>query len=65
MSKNIKAQVEQRLEAEAKARAAKAKPTEVKRLEISDDELVGYLNENRVGDAKLYCRLHRNSIVYV
>ena len=65
MSKNIKAQVEQRLEAEAKARAAKSKPSEVKKLEISDDELVGYLNENRVGDAKLYCRLHRNSIVYV
>ena len=54
MNKNIKAQVEQRLEAEAKARAAKLKPSEIKKLEISNDELVGYLNENRVVDAKLW-----------
>ena len=61
----IKEQVEQRRKAEAKVRAAKAKSVAVMKLEISDDELQGYINENRVGDAKLYCRLHRGSVVYV
>ncbi len=60
--------VEQRRHTEAEARAAKllnAKPAAIEKLEISDDELQGYINENRVGDAKLYCRLHRGSVVYV
>ncbi len=51
--------------AEARARASETKPSAIKPLEISDDELLGFLNENRVGDAKLYSRLHRNFIVYV
>lgn len=62
---DIKDQVEQRRKAEAEARAAKAKPVAVTKLEISDDDLQGYLNENRVGDAKLYCRLHRGTVIYV
>ncbi|WP_297849641.1 phage/plasmid primase, P4 family [uncultured Desulfovibrio sp.] len=60
--------VEQRRHTEAEARAAKllnAKPAAIEKLEISDDELQGYINENRVGDAKLYCRLHRGTVVYV
>ena len=60
--KNIRGQVEQRRKAEAEAQAAKlskAKPATIEKLAISDDELQGYINENRVGDAKLYCRLHR------
>ena len=60
--------MEQRRHTEAEARAAKllnAKPAAIEKLEISDDELQGYINENRVGDAKLYCRLHRGTVVYV
>ncbi len=60
--------VEQRRKAEAEARAAKlskVKPATIEKLEVSDDELQGYINENRVGDAKLYCRLHRGTVVYV
>lgn len=66
--KTIREQVEQRRRAEAEARAAKPsknKPVTTEQLAISDDELQGYINENRVGDAKLYCRLHRGSVVYV
>ncbi len=66
--KNIRGQVEQRRKAEAEARAAKLsknKPATVEKLEVSDDELQGYINENRVGDAKLYWRLHRGTVVYV
>ena len=66
--KTIREQVEQRRMAEAEARAAKPsknKPVTTEQLAISDDELQGYINENRVGDAKLYCRLHRGSVVYV
>lgn len=62
---NIKGKVERRRKAETEARAAKAKPVAVTKLEISDDQLLGYLNENRVGDAKLYSRLHRGTVVYV
>lgn len=63
--KDIKSKVESRRKAETEARAAKAKPVAVKQLEISDEHLLGYLNENRVGDAKLYCRLHRDTVIYV
>lgn len=66
--KTIREQVEQRRRAEAEARAAKPsknKPVTTEQLAISDDELQGYINENRVGDAKLYCRLHRGTVVYV
>ncbi len=62
---DIKRQVELRRKAEAEVRTAKAKPVTVTKLEISDDELQGYINENRVGDAKLYCRLHRGTVVHV
>ena len=62
----MRAKVEARRKAEAEGAAAqKSKPVAVAKLEISDDELQGYLNENRVGDAKLYCRLHRGAVVYV
>lgn len=62
----IKAKVEARRKQEAAARAEKVrKAVEVAKIEISDNDLLGYLNENRVGDAKLYSRLHRGAVVYV
>ena len=59
--------VEARRRAEANAKAAQVvkKSLEEKKAEISDSDLIGYLNENRVGDAKLYCRLFRGSVVFV
>lgn len=33
--------------------------------EITDDDIEGYLNENRVGDAKLFARLYRDKFVFV
>ena len=61
-----KAKVEERRKQEAAARAAKVrKAVEVAKIELSDNDLLGYLNENRVGDAKLYSRLHRGAVVYV
>ena len=63
---DIKAKVEARRKAEEQSRAAKkGKPAPAALPDITDDELLGYLNENRVGDAKLYCRLHRGKVVYV
>lgn len=54
---------------EARCRTKKTlpatKPSSLTKMEISDAELIGYLNENRVGDAKLYCRLHRGTVIYV
>lgn len=62
----MKAKVEERRKQEAAARAAKVrKAVEVAKIELSDNDLLGYLNENRVGDAKLYSRLHRGAVVYV
>lgn len=59
------AAVEARKKAEASSRAAKKNLNAIKKIEISDEDLIGYLNENRVGDAKLYCRLHRGKVVFV
>lgn len=62
----MKAKVEARRKQEAAARAEKGrKPVEVSKIEISNDDLLGYFNENRVGDAKLYSRLHRGTVIYV
>lgn len=62
----MKAKVEARRKQEAAARAEKIrKAVEVAKIELSDNDLLGYLNENRVGDAKLYSRLHRGAVVYV
>lgn len=62
----MKAKVEERRKQEAAARAAKVrKAVEVAKIELLDNDLLGYLNENRVGDAKLYSRLHRGAVVYV
>lgn len=62
----MKAKVEERRKQEAAVRAAKVrKAVEVAKIELSDNDLLGYLNENRVGDAKLYSRLHRGAVVYV
>ena len=62
----MKAKVEERRKQEAAARAAKVrKAVEVAKIELSDNDLLGSLNENRVGDAKLYSRLHRGAVVYV
>lgn len=65
-SAEMKAKVEARRKQEAAARAEKGrKPVEVSKIEISNDDLLGYFNENRVGDAKLYSRLHRGTVIYV
>lgn len=65
-SAEMKAKVEERRKQEAAARAQKdRKPVEVSKIEISNDDLWGYFNENRVGDAKLYSRLHRGTVIYV
>lgn len=73
-TKDVTAQVAERVrreeeklrqEAAQKDAAENRKPVAVRQLEISDSELLGYLNENRIGDAKLYCRLHRGTVVYV
>lgn len=62
----MKAKVEARRKQEAAAWAEKGrKPVEVSKIEISNDDLLGYFNENRVGDAKLYSRLHRGTVIYV
>lgn len=65
-SAEMKAKVEARRKQEAAARAEKGrKPVEVSKIEISNDDLLGYFNENRVGDAKLYSCLHRGTVIYV
>lgn len=65
-SAEMKAKVEARRKQEAAARAEKGrKPVDVSKIEISNDDLLGYFNENRVGDAKLYSRLHRGTVIYV
>ncbi len=67
MSKNydIRTKDEARAKAEREAKNNKSKDLNSKKSEITDDELKGYLNENRAGDAKLYCRLFRGQVVYV
>lgn len=57
--------VAQRVEKEKAARAEKSKPVAVKQLEISDADLLKFLHENRVGDAKLYARLLRGRVIFV
>lgn len=65
-SAEMKAKVEERRKQEAAARAEKVrKPVEVSKIEITNDDLLAYFNENRVGDAKLYSRLHRGTVIYV
>ena len=55
-----------RVEAERAARQKdEGKPSSVRAIEITDDEIWAYLRENRVGDAKLYCRLQRGKVVYL
>ena len=54
-----------RLETAQKEAEENRKPVVVRQMEISDTDLVGYLNENRIGEAKLYCRLHRGTAVCV
>lgn len=61
----MKTKVEARKQAEKKARVSKNGDVKIRKMEISDEELQGYLNENRTGDAKLYCRLFRGTVVYV
>lgn len=62
----MKAKVEARRKQEAAARAEKGrKPVEVSKIEITNDDLLAYFHENRVGDAKLYSRLHRGTVIYV
>ena len=62
----MKAKVEARRKQEVAARAEKGrKPVEVSKIELTNDDLLAYFNENRVGDAKLYSRLHRGTVIYV
>ena len=65
-SAEMKAKVEARRKQEVAARAEKGrKPVEVSKIELTNDDLLAYFNENRVGDAKLYSRLHRGTVIYV
>lgn len=57
--------ITERVKKEQLARKKKDIATAVKQLEISDADLIGYLNEDTSGDAKLYCRLHRGMVVFV
>lgn len=61
----IKKQVEARRKAEEDNRELKKNIKEAAEQEISDEDLQGYLNENRFGEAKLYGRLFRGKILYV
>lgn len=61
----ITAKVVKRVSDEQVKRQQTAKPTIVRQLEISDDDVAAYLGENRLGDAKLYCRLHRGNVIFV
>ena len=76
MSKKIVDAVQARVEKEAAILAKKkaeklasdirkSSDIEIRKLAISDEDLLGYLNENIAGAAKLYCRLHRGSVVFV
>ena len=63
---DMAAKVAARVEAEQATRQKdEGKPAAVRALEITDDELWAYLRETRVGDARLYCRLHRGKVVYL
>jgi putative DNA primase/helicase len=57
--------VAERVEQEKAAAVAKKAKTAFKQMEISDNDAMAYLLENRIGDAKLYARLHRNTVIYV
>lgn len=64
------AKVAQRVEQEKAARAGAEKEQagaakQPLPVEISDADVLAYLYENRVGDAKLYCRLHRGTVIFV
>jgi len=59
------AKVAKRVAQEKAALAQKEKPVAVKQAEIDDRDVIAYLQENRLGDAKLYARLHRDTVVYV
>ncbi len=59
--KKIIAKVEQ----DRMLRQSLYRPINVVAPDIPTDELISYMEENGIGDAKLYNRLHRNLIVYV
>jgi putative DNA primase/helicase len=61
----IASKVAARVAKEKAELAKKEKPVEIKQLEISDEDIIAYLQENRLGDAKLYARLHRDTVIYV
>lgn len=61
----MQAKVSARRDAEKKSRKRQPAPATNSHDEISDNDLRGYLSENRAGDAKLYCRLFRGKTVYV
>ncbi|MFV0421610.1 DNA primase family protein [Oleidesulfovibrio sp.] len=63
--KDMKARVEARRRTSKKESKSTAKPSSVTAIEISNNDILGYLNEHRVGDAKLYCRLHRGTVIFV
>ncbi len=73
MAKNnseIRAKVEARTKAENEAKNKKdnrinSKKIDISKIDISDEAIQGYLNENESGDAKLYNRLNRGKIIYV
>ena len=54
-----------RVEADRQHRQSLYNQLPVPALELSSPDLIAYLQENGIGDAKLYNRLHRGLIVYV
>lgn len=65
VAERVKKEEAERIKKEQAERKKQDIATAVKKLEISDDDLIGYLNEETKGDAKLYCRLYRGMVVYV
>ena len=57
--------VAKRVAQEKAALAEKEKAVAIKQLQISDQDIIAYLQENRIGDAKLYARLHRDTVIFV
>lgn len=62
---NTAAKVAKRVAQEKSVLAGKSKSVSIRQAEISDADVIAYLQENRIGDAKLYARIHRDNVVYV
>ena len=55
----------EKITAEKKKKAAVAPPIQPSGETISDEDIQIYLDENSIGDARLFSRLYRNKFIYV